>query len=207
MTKINTVIFDIGNVIVRWAPSEIIRLTFGDTTNSDVLVSKIFGGDIWRALNMGLLSEEQAKVELMKKFGTEFHLTPTLLDGLFYYVKETQIPLYRSIALLQRLAAAGYRLFALTDNVHEIMAFLKQRYDFWQLFEGIVVSADIGLMKPDKEIFLHLSRTYDVPPQQAVFMDDVPMNVEGARLAGFQAFCFQNSTQAKDGLKQLGLNF
>jgi putative hydrolase of the HAD superfamily len=95
----------------------------------------------------------------------------------------------------------------LTDNVHEIVAYHKSRNTFWELFEGCVVSAEIGLLKPNPEIFRHLLRTYDLTAAETVFLDDVQVNIDGARSIGIEAKLFTTPERCEQDLRALGLAF
>ncbi|MGL6261427.1 HAD family hydrolase [Vibrio sp. WXL210] len=154
--KIKNVVFDIGNVLVRWAPEEIVRLTFADSKQADALAKTLFHGDIWLDLNRGLMTEEQAKLRYQQQHG----LSQLESEKLFYYVKQSLIPLYGSQELLRRVKQAGYGVYALTDNVHEIVDYLQVHYDFWPLFDGATVSAELGLLKPEPEIYQSLLETH-----------------------------------------------
>ena len=121
---IKNVVFDIGNVFVRWSPIEICRLTFGDNGDIATHAETIFTHDLWLALNKGLFSEAEVKTQYHQLLG----YSPDLLDQLFYYIKETQIQIYGSFELFKAIKNAGYKTFALTDNVFEIVEYLKQRY-------------------------------------------------------------------------------
>jgi len=55
--------------------------------------------------------------------------------------------------VLKRVKVAGYGVYALTDNVAEIVTFLRETYQFWELFDGSIVSSNVGMLKPDPEIF------------------------------------------------------
>lgn len=142
--SIRNVVFDIGNVIVRWTPLEIVKLTFGEVKAPEVLVKAIFQSETWLDLNKGLISESDAKAQY-QQFLNLSHLE---CERLFYYVKQTQILIFGSVDLLQRVKLAGYNVYALTDNVHEIVSHLKSTYTFWPLFDGATVSAELGLLKP-----------------------------------------------------------
>ncbi len=198
---IRNVVFDIGNVLVRWSPQEIIKLTFGANADIPRLSRDIFLGETWRQLNCGEINEAQAAL----KFQAELGFSAAQTDAVFYYVKHTQCPLYGSVELVKRLKLAGYQVFALTDNLHEIVAFLKQQYDFWSLFEGAVVSAEEGCMKPSEAIFSILLERYDLDPSQSVFLDDVASNVAGAKRVGMQGVVFENAAQAYEALQGLGV--
>jgi putative hydrolase of the HAD superfamily len=126
-----------------------------------------------------------------KVFGTHNH--QELIDG--------------TEAIAHSLKKAGYRVFALTDNVHEIVAHLKWRHQFWNLFEGAVVSAEIGLMKPNPAIFRHAAKTFDVAAGETVFLDDVQANVDGARSTGMEPRVFTMPSRCGEDLRALGLVF
>ncbi|SKA58464.1 HAD family hydrolase [Enterovibrio nigricans] len=199
--KIKNIVFDIGNVMVRWSPAEIARLTFGEGKQSQEKAETIFRSDTWLALNRGELTESEAKVDIMALSG----ISKAEVDALFYYIKETQILLFGSLALLKDAKSAGYKVFALTDNVHEIVSHLQTRFDFWPLFNGAIVSAEEGCLKPGADIFNRLVTKYDVSPEESVFLDDVQANVDGAKSVGFEAIVFVNASQAREALSTLGV--
>lgn len=201
-STLKNVVFDIGNVLVRWSPREIVRLTFGDEVDDLALATQLFRSELWMALNRGELTEDEIK----QQFQTQFDLSQAQVDTLFYYIKHTQIPIYGSTELVKRVRDAGYSTYALTDNVHEIVAHLKQQYDFWNLFKGAIVSAEEGCLKPSAEIFNRLLDKYSLKAEECVFIDDVLANIEGAARLGFKTVLFKNAAQCEAELKYLGLH-
>ncbi|MFM2481730.1 HAD family hydrolase [Celerinatantimonas sp. YJH-8] len=202
-TTIKNVIFDIGNVMVRWSPEEIARLTFPEHPDPLMLRQDLFRTDFWRALNLGETTEEEVK----QLYQERSHLKAEDAERLFYYVRESLIPLYGSKALLQQIKDAGYGVYALTDNVHEIVAYLKNKYDFWPLFNGAIVSAEVGYMKPSQEIYHELFNQYQLEPSECIFLDDMPHNVAGAEAVGMKAIQFYSAEQAERALRTYGLTF
>lgn len=200
---IKNVVFDVGNVIVRWAPLEIIRLTFGDVEQPEAMAKNVFMSDIWLDLNRGFLTEQEAKL----RYQEELDFTVDDSHRLFYYVKRSLIELYGSVALINKLKSAGYGVYALTDNVTELVDYLKEEYDFWPLFDGATVSADLGLLKPQPEIYQSLLTSNNLNAEECVFLDDMPHNVEGAKNVGIHAIQFFSAAQAEQELKTLGLKF
>lgn len=200
---IKNVVFDVGNVLVRWSPLEIVRLTFGNDVDTEALAKDLFTSAIWLDLNKGLITEIQAK----QRYQLEKQLSESEAERFFYYVKHTQLLIYGSVDLLKRIKSAGYRVFALTDNVVEIVEYLKATYDFWPLFEGATVSAELGLLKPQPEIYQSLLETHQLLAQETVFLDDMPYNVEGARAVGLAAIQFKHAEQCEHELKAMGLRF
>ncbi|MEI8630123.1 MULTISPECIES: HAD family hydrolase [Vibrio] len=201
--QIKNVIFDVGNVLVRWSPVEIVRLTFGHSVEAEKMAQLLFSSQIWKDLNKGIISETEAKLCYQR----EHQVTAEEMDRFFYYVKHTQILLYGSVELLKRVKSAGYRVYALTDNVNEIVEHLRTTYEFWPLFEGAIISSEVQLLKPQAEIYQALLSTYQLQAEETVFLDDMPYNVEGARAVGMEAIQFENAQQCESELKAMGLCF
>ncbi|CDT77975.1 putative Haloacid dehalogenase-like hydrolase [Vibrio coralliirubri] len=200
--EIKNVVFDVGNVIVRWAPLEIARLTFGDTEELESRARSIFQSTIWMDLNKGFLTESEAKL----RYQQELDLSPLECERLFYYVKQTQILLHGSVELIERVKRSGYGVYALTDNVVEIVEYLKNTYQFWALFDGAAVSAELGLLKPEPEIYQALLSNYGLKASETVFIDDMPYNVEGAKAVGMAGIQFTDAAQCENSLQALGVN-
>ncbi|MDW1500809.1 HAD family phosphatase [Vibrio sp. YT-19(2023)] len=201
--QIKNVIFDVGNVLVRWSPVEIVRLTFGGSVESEKMAQMLFSSQIWKDLNKGTISEREAK----QRYQREHQVTTEEMDRFFYYVKHTQILLYGSIELLKRVKSAGYGVYALTDNINEIVEHLRTTYEFWPLFDGAIISSEVQLLKPQAEIYQTLLSKYQLNPEETVFLDDMPYNVEGARAVGMAAIQFENARQCELELKAMGVNF
>ena len=201
MPTLRNVIFDVGNVLVRWSPAEIINLTFANPSQTDVWIHNIFKHETWQSLNLGLMTEAEAQTRYQSLYG----LTPRQTARLFYHIKATQIPIYQSRALLERVAQAGPRVFGLTDNVKEIVTHLRQQYDFWQWFEAVVVSAEVGMMKPHPEIFQYLLQHHQLHADETVFIDDHLPNIAAASSLGMHTIHFVDAEDTARQLQLLGL--
>ena len=202
-TAVKNVVFDIGNVMVKWSPAEIIRKTFGEDADVEYYLKAIFQHTLWYALNKGEMTEEEAKAQYREALG----LSAGETDRLFDNIKDSQDLLDGSVKLLERLHEAGYPLYALTDNVKEIVAYLKRRYDFWKYFQGVVVSAEVNCLKPDPEIYYHLLESNGIEAGETIFFDDMPANVRGAQDVGLKAIQFQDAERCVSDLRDIGLRF
>jgi putative hydrolase of the HAD superfamily len=202
---IKNVVFDIGNVFVHWSPPEVIRRSFGhapDTAENRERMM-LLRSPLWLRLNRGELTGAEAELAYQAEHG----LTQQQAADLLFHAGDHQELVDGTEAIARRLKQSGYRLFALTDNVREIVAHLKTRFQFWELFDGAVVSAEIGMLKPHEGIFRHLIDAFGLEPAATVFFDDVQANVDGARRVGLQARLFTTSDQCERDLRTLGLQF
>jgi putative hydrolase of the HAD superfamily len=203
---IRNVVFDVGNVFVCWSPPEVVRRCFDVPPDSDEnrrWASILFRSPIWIGLNLGEFTQAEAQSAYRAQLG----LTERETDALFFHVMDHQVPIDGTEALASRLRRARYRLFGLTDNVREIVVHSKTRYRFWDLFEGTIVSAEIGMMKPDHAIFRHLLMSFGLAPNETVFFDDHEPNTEGARAVGIESFVFTTAERCEHDLLSLGMSF
>ena len=128
------------------------------------------------------------------------------IDKLFDYVKSSQDLVPGTLDIIRALHRKKYNLYALTDNVKEIMEYLTNRYDFWHYFKNITVSAHIGLMKPSKEIFNYKMLSNKLAPHETLFIDDLIANVKMAEELGLHTILFSDSAACLQELNRLGIN-
>ena len=190
---IKNIVFDIGNVLVRWDSLGIVEAAFGLTGDeAKARRHALFGEtDIWRALNRGEHSEAGAKVAYVEA-GL---MTEPEADAMFAALYDSLHLLEDTPPLMERLKAAGYRLVAHLEGTH----------DWWGHFEHVTNSAEVGVLKPDPRIYAHLLDTNGLVPEETVFFDDMPGNVAGAHAAGMHAFVFTDAAQAERDLQSLGV--
>jgi len=199
---IRNIVFDVGNVIVPWDPLGIERVAFGSERIAEPdYVSPFRGNPVWLAVNRGELSLEQAK----DAYEADYGFDRSDIDRLYVSLRASFPLISDTVAMMQELRSAGYRLFAITDNVHEIVAQLKRDYSFWELFDHAAVSAELGVLKPDPKIYQWLLEAAGIDPTESVFMDDVQRNVDGAIAQGMRAFVFTDASAARSNLQALGV--
>ena len=202
LMAIRNIVFDIGGVLIGWDPPGIVERTFGEADVPRERVHELFSNcDIWLALNRGELTQ----VEAMEAYRRDHAMSEQQVERFFAEVFACLELIEETPPLMRRLSAAGYRLFALSDNVREIVAHLRARDDFWQLFEGAVISAEVGVLKPNPAIYRHLLETHGLVAHETLFLDDVERNVAGAHSVGMHALLFTNAAQAERDLAELGI--
>ncbi|KTD12284.1 HAD family hydrolase [Legionella hackeliae] len=202
--KIKNVIFDVGNVIVRWSPLHIIESTFPDhgPDQHQFYIEEIFRSDTWIQLNLGQIDEMDAKLKFTSKIAS---FDSENADTLFNFIKSTQELIPGTVDIIKSLHEKGYQLFALTDNIKEIVQYLQNRYDFWKYFTHVTVSANLGLMKPNKEIFEYTLQENDLLPHETLFIDDHLPNVKAAEALDLHTILFSDSTSCLQQLDRLGV--
>ena len=139
-----------------------------------------------------LVAEHPQRRELIEAFHRRW---PEMLAG--------EIP--GTVDVLADLRAAGVRLVALSNWSAEMFPVARERFDFLAWFEGIVISGEVGVNKPDRRIFDHLAEQFGIEPAAALFIDDSSANVDAAKALGFRAIRFTDATALRRELVRLGL--
>jgi HAD superfamily hydrolase (TIGR01509 family) len=125
------------------------------------------------------------------------------LAGLFDAVRNSLRPKLDTVDLVERLAKRGVPLYCLSNMPASTFAHVRERYRFWSAFIGIVISGEIKMVKPEREIFDHLLRRYRLAPGETVFVDDHQPNIAAARALGLHTVWFRDARQCEHELDRL----
>jgi FMN phosphatase YigB (HAD superfamily) len=192
-SPVRNVVFDFGGVLVRWQPEAVIASFYADEPLRALVRDAVIRHPDWIDLDRGSLSETAA----IERFAARMGRPTAEMRALMQHIKDSLTPLPDSIALLDELAQRGVPLYGLSNMSAPIFELLKSRYDHWDRFLGIVVSGEIGLVKPDPEIFHHLAKRYGLIPAETVFIDDHLPNIESAGRLGFHTIHFADAEQCR----------
>jgi putative hydrolase of the HAD superfamily len=196
------VIFDVGGVLLDWNPARILESIYADRAERAAMREVIFLHADWLELDRGTLSEAELLLRVAKRAG---RAVPELAN-LFAVLRESLQPKLDTVALLASLAARRVPLYCLTNMPPGTFAWLRQRFEFWNLFDGIVASGEIKLVKPQPEIFEYLLNRFGLAAADTVFVDDHAANIDAARALGLHAIQFQNAQQCAAELSALQIN-
>jgi 2-haloacid dehalogenase len=200
--EFQSLVWDLGGVLIDWSPDYVYQQIYPDPTERQWFYDHV----CTHAWNL----RQDAGMSLVKATEDKIAEWPGYEDAIraFYgrWVEMLGGPIQESVAILEMLKSAGrHRLFALTNWSHETFPVALDRYDFLQWFEGIVVSGQEGVIKPQREIYEILFLRYGVDPGKAVFIDDNLQNVEAARLTGMHAIHYHASDDLHDALVEMGI--
>jgi 2-haloacid dehalogenase len=200
--NITTVVFDIGNVLVAWDPRNLYRRYFQGREDEMEWFLKNVCTPAWNIEQDRGRSFTEAVNLLVKEHPPEWHPMIRAFDEEWH--ETISGPIHGTVAILKALKDKGVPIYAITNWNQDKFREALERFQFLKNFDGIVVSGDEGLLKPDREIFELFFDRYDVRPESAVFVDDSLHNVEGARAVGMQALHFSSPETLARDLRGLG---
>jgi 2-haloacid dehalogenase len=201
-TSTGAVVFDLGNVLIRWDPHPAVARGVGDDEATRFLAADDFDFLAWNhELDAGRRwADAAAAVE-----GSHPHWSRHVASYGEHFDLSITTPIETNVAVLRDLHAAGVPLFALTNWSDELFPRALARHDFLALFEDIVVSGAEGLAKPDPAIFERLRVRVGRPLEECVFVDDSAANVAAAATAGLDAIRFTDDEPLRPQLRARGL--
>lgn len=199
-------VFDFGRVVFRWEPEALLRAVLpqravdtASATHWAALVFQGYGGD-WGAYDRGTVTPEVLVQRIAARTGLQPDEVQRVVDG----APRALTPLPDTVALLQRLHAAGRRLYYLSNMPAPMAQHLQRTHELLALFEGGVFSSDVGHNKPEPAIYAHAAQRFGHPVDELVFLDDHPPNIEAACAAGWHGRVFVDAGQAEADLRAAG---
>ncbi len=195
-------VFDLGGVLIEWDPRRLYRKLFdGDEAGMEAFLGSVCTRE-WNEQQDAGQRFADGVAQLTGKF-PEFAPLIEAYDSRWDEMLGGAVE--DSVALLAELRARGTPLYALTNWSAEKFPIARRRFDFLEWFDGIVVSGEVGVKKPDPRMFRLLIETLGLDPASAVYIDDAPANVAAAGAAGFRALHFESPGALRADLGRAGL--
>lgn len=195
MKNLKAIVFDVGNVLIAFNPTAWLLKTYDDMETIKVLYQEVFSSEEWKKLDKGVLTPEEAVASVVARIPAyEKEVQRILFHWESFLIEEMPI----SVRFLKQFKAMGYELYALSNYPQRGFENTALFYPFFDLFDDKVVSYAHEEMKPEEEIYKILLKTYDLRPEECLFIDDTLANVETARALGMKALHFFHDNQLMD---------
>jgi len=202
MSKRTIAIFDFGGVLIDWDPRHLYRKIFGE----DVAAMEHFLSNVctpeWNLCQDAGRSFAEGTAALACKYPEK----TDLIEAWHSRFDETMRgPIEGTVEILAELRDRGVPLYGLTNWSAETFPVGRRRFEFFTWFQGIVVSGQEKMVKPDPLLFRLLLERYAIIPETGVFIDDNARNVAAANALGLHGVYFTNPAALRDELKAVGL--
>lgn len=189
---VKNIIFDIGNVLIKFDPLAYLVQEYQDFETVMILYREVFQSEEWALLDEGLIDEDAAVKRVSDRIPKYKETVAKLIKSWEYFLIEDIKP---SIYFLKLFKEKGYKLYALSNYPKRGFLYTQEKYDFFKLFDGKVISYEVKKLKPDIEIYNSLLKKYALKPEECIFIDDSYPNVEAARALGMKALHFRQTSQ------------
>ena len=195
---IKNIVFDLGGVLVSWEPKESIRKIMGSVNDEDVdrIFKEIFSDKTVLSQRNGYCGRDEVYRSYLDNYpenGEKYCEIFALTDK-----SSAQFPL--TAPLLKELKAAGFSLYFISDNNETTAELLKTKADLFDYMDGGIMSYEVHLSKPSREIFECFLEKYGLVAEECVFTDDTLANVETAKALGFNTVHLKDHNALRDEL-------
>lgn len=199
---ITTIIFDIGNVLADFTWRE----HFASFGYDDAMIERLAAATImspqWNEYDRGLMSDQEIEDAFISN-------DPEIASDIHKVLSDVKTIVRRNdyaIPWIKELKSKGYRCLYLSNFSRKAETECADALDFLLYMDGGILSYQDKVIKPMPEIYQLLIDRYDLKPEECVFMDDTPRNLEGAAKFGIHTIHFRTQAQAIEELRALGVN-
>lgn len=202
--KKDTIIFDLGGVLVDWNPKYLYRKIFDSEEEVNYFLEHIATSD-WNEQQDAGRSFEDGTLELLQNFPEEKWKQPILnFYGRWAEMIGGQVE--GTVSILKELIDnPNYRVLALTNWSSESWPVALEMFDFLHWFEGVLVSGQEGMRKPAVEFYQLMMDRYDIKKETAIFIDDNQRNVDASNDFGLRALLFRTAADLRSDLQDMGI--
>lgn len=200
---IRNIIFDMGGVLMSWNPAGLLdeRNIMGE--DREILMRELFHETEWIALDHGVISEQQAYEAVASRLPD--HLKEAAYDIIFSWWKAPFENKPGMEELIHTLKENGYMIYLLS-NASIRQAEYFDRLPGSECFSGRITSAEIRMIKPQKDIFEYCLQKFSLNAEECVFIDDSAMNVHAAKMCGYHGIVYHDDTERLiRKMKELGI--
>ncbi len=199
---IKNIIFDLGNVLLKFKPEEFLLQYTNDEDYIKQFVPKITRSKLWLDLDRGLESLENAERIFVSRYPEE----EELISLFFKHWMEMLTPIEENISILLDLSESGYNTYILSNYIKEAFKFVKEKFNFFTLFDGQIISGEENVIKPEKAIYETLLRRYQLIPEESLFIDDVFFFLKPAKKLGISTIWNRPHTDLRKELKKFNIS-
>jgi len=184
--ELDTIVFDVGQVLLSFEPEKVMENEFpGQKELHEKLMTRMFKSPYWIMMDRGIISTEEA---ISAMAGRDKALAVPVRHIIDKWI-DSKTPISEGVDALHACKAHGKKLYILSNYGDATFSLACQKFDFFKLFDGMVVSSRVKMVKPGLDIFDYTARKFELNPERTLFIDDTPANIEAALYAGWQGFC------------------
>jgi putative hydrolase of the HAD superfamily len=203
------VVFDLGGVVFKWKPLELLQELFPDRASDEVTAQKLADqifesfnpASDWAQFDLGLIEPDALAAKISKRVGISEDDMHVLIAG----IPPHMVPQTGTVSLIADLKAAGQTLYYLSNMPAGYAYYLESTHDFFQHFSDGIFSARVQQIKPQMPIFQNANQRFGVSGKETVFIDDVQHNIDAAHTHGWTGVRFDEPAQVRRDLVALGL--
>lgn len=192
---IKNIVFDMGNVLVGYDSMRVCRQFIANEEDQKEVCTAVFVSPEWIFLDMGLMTEEQALEKIERRLPERLHQAAR--DCMKYWPDYCMWPIQEMKEVVHSLKEQGYAIYLCSNASMRLPQLYQKVIPGIEYFDGVLFSAPERCIKPQREIYERLFDRFSLKPEECFFIDDLQLNIDGARACGMDGYCFHDGDIGK----------
>lgn len=185
--KYKALVFDLGQVLIKWQPEATAYDLFPGTTASSIM-GALFNDPEWLNFDRNTIDINGLAKLAKEKYLFDEKLAQEVLSSL-----PQSLPIFQQLVdVMYAAKQEGYKLYVLSNMPQPYLEAFKKHHPFFNLFDGFVASYETGTLKPEENIYQTLFARYSLKPEDCLFIDDVDSNIIAGAKLGMDGIVCQN---------------
>ena len=189
---IKNIILDMGNVLLTFDPELSLNAFLQTEEDRAIIRKELFQGPEWEQGDYGIVTNAQRYELVSKRVPARLH---TSLKECVEKWSDFMHPIQGAMNFCEYIKKKGYGIYVLSNACSSFYNYFP-RFAEISYFDGVMVSSDVHMIKPEKRIYEHFLQTYKLNPEECLFIDDRPENIEGAEQVNINGYIFTGDFDA-----------
>ena len=185
---IKNIVFDMGKVLVGYEAMPVCEQYIEDPQDRQRVCTTVFVSPEWVLLDMGVIPEEDAIVRMCSRVPERLH--ESVSQCMAHWHEYNMWTMTQMEPLIRDLKSRGFGIYLCSNASMRLLECYQEKLPAIDCFDGILFSAEVECMKPQKEMYQHLFERFSLKPEECYFIDDLKLNIDGAKACGMDGYCF-----------------
>jgi putative hydrolase of the HAD superfamily len=195
-------VFDLGGVLLEWNPNRLVQIFTESKEEQNKLLDYMRQEEKWVKWDNGELNDDEFALQTSTFTG----IGKQRIDRFLQLIKDSLLIIPPTLELVYFAVKNGKNVYCISNMPEATYDYLKEKYSFFQLFKGIIISGIEKTAKPDPKLFSLLLERYSLDPDDTLFIDDSKKNLESAKTLGIRTLHFTPEKECFSQIKNMIMN-
>lgn len=202
---IKNIVFDMGKVLLHYDAGRASGYFVEDEAERKEVETSVFVSPEWIFLDMGVISEEEALLRMQNRLGSP-HAKEMARRCMEHWHEHCMWEVQGMRSLIKELKERGFGIYLCSNASLRLLSCYLELIPGIEWFDGVLFSAEVQCIKPQKEMYNHLFERFQLKPEECFFIDDLQLNIDGARACGMDGYCFADGdvNRLRECLQRIG---
>lgn len=192
---IKNIVFDMGNVLVNYDAKRVCRKFIDNEADLNEVCASVFISPEWIFLDMGIITDEEALKKMCARLPERLHEKARLC--MEHWHEYCMTPVSEMAEVIKTLKERGFGIYLCSNASLRLLTCCRQVIPGIEHFDGVLFSAEETCIKPQRQLYEAFFKRFNLKPEECYFIDDLQLNIDGARACGMDGYCHRDQDVPK----------